>query len=92
MTDLHFNLKHPCIQCGNLTKSLCTTCRRSLCGRCRTRKQKLIPLTSFSIPSGVCNDCHTILLLYPILNLAIEFTNFIYELPEKIEEWKKRYL
>lgn len=72
--------------------TFCKTCRRFLCGRCKTKKPIRFPLSRVHVPSGVCKDCKELLLIKYSLNLGLDFTSFLSKLPEKVEEWKKRYL
>ncbi len=72
--------------------TFCKTCRRFLCGRCKTKKPIRFPLSKIHFPSGVCKDCKELLLIKYSLNLGLDFTSFLLKLPEKVEEWKKRYL
>jgi plasmid rolling circle replication initiator protein Rep len=92
MNNLDLKYKQPCIQCGNKTMTFCKTCRRFLCGRCKTKKPIRFPLSKVHVPSGVCNDCMRLLLTYLSLNLGIDINTFLSKLPEKIEEWVERYL
>ncbi len=85
MSNSRLNFKKPCVQCGNNTISLCKTCRRYLCGRCRSRKA--IPFSKYTIPFGICKDCKDLLLIKYSLNIGLDFTSFLSTLPEKVEEW-----
>ena len=89
---MEIDFKHPCYQCSNKTLSRCKGCKRFLCGRCGSKKSIWIPIINHQIPAGLCKDCKKLSLIYSSLGLGIDFVTFFSKLPEKVEEWKKKYL
>ncbi|MCG3215411.1 MAG: hypothetical protein KAS63_01765 [Candidatus Heimdallarchaeota archaeon] len=92
MKNTKLDFKLPCYQCSNKTLSRCKGCRRSLCGRCSSKKSIWIPIINHQIPAGLCKDCRELLLIQSSLGLAMDVTTFFSQLPEKIDEWKKKFL
>ena len=90
MENITIDLKSPCSNCGNKTFYKCNGCKRPTCGRCKTKKPMNLILRK--IPAGLCKDCRELLTLFHTFGFAMDFATFFSNLPEKIDEWKKKYL